>query len=85
MSIPEAFGKTLRRYRKAKGWSQEKLALESGHQRVFISWLENGKKQATVSTVFTLAKALDIDPSELIRGVETELKTKRRPAAADRS
>jgi transcriptional regulator with XRE-family HTH domain len=78
MSIPEAFGRTLKRYRKAKGWSQEELALQSGHQRVFISWLETGKKQATISTVFTLAKALDVEPSELIRDVEAELKNKGR-------
>lgn len=73
MTVPQAFGKALRRLRKSKGWSQEQLALESGHQRVFISWLENGKKQATVSTVFSLAEALDIAPSELIAEVETEL------------
>ena len=73
MTVPQAFGKALRRLRKSKGWSQEQLALESGHQRVFISWLENGKKQATVSIVFSLAEALDIAPSELIAEVETEL------------
>ena len=73
MSIPEAFGKTLRRCRKAKGWSQEQLALESGHQRVFISWLETGRKQATISTIFNLAKVLDVEPCELIRSVQTEL------------
>ena len=73
MTVPQAFGKALRRLRKSKGWSQEQLALESGHQRVFISWLETGKKQATVSTVFSLAEALDIAPSELIVEVETEL------------
>ena len=73
MSIPEAFGKTLRHYRKAKGWSQEQLALESGHQRVFISWLETGRKQATISTIFNLAKVLDVEPSELIRSVQAEL------------
>ena len=73
MSLPEAFGRTLRRYRKAKGWSQEQLALESGHQRVFISWLETGKKQATITTVFRLAEALDVEPAEMIRGVQDEL------------
>lgn len=73
MSVPEAFGRTLRRYRKAKGWSQEQLALESGHQRVFISWLETGTKQATVTTVFRLAEVLDVEPSEMIRGVQDEL------------
>jgi transcriptional regulator with XRE-family HTH domain len=73
MSIPEAFGRTLRRYRKAKGWSQEELALQSGHQRVFISWLETGTKQATISTIFSLAAALDVTPVELMQSVQEEL------------
>lgn len=73
MSIPEAFGRTLRRYRKAKGWSQEELALQSGHQRVFISWLETGTKQATISTIFSLADALDVKPTELMQSVQEEL------------
>ena len=77
MSIPGAFGRTLKRYRKAKGWSQEELALQSGHQRVFISWLETGTKQATISTVFSLAKALGVEPSDLIRDVQAELERPR--------
>lgn len=75
MSVPEAFGIVLRRYRKERGWSQEQLALESGHQRVFISWLETAKRQATISTIFSLAEALDIDPAELIRDVTAELES----------
>lgn len=73
MSVPKAFGTTLKRYRKKKGWSQEQLALESGHQRVFISWLETGSKQPTITTVFRLAEALGVEPCDLIRGVQAEL------------
>ena len=73
MSISAAFGRVLRRYRKAKGWSQEELAFRSGHQRVFISWLETGTKQPTISTIFSLAAALNVEPAELLRGVQSEL------------
>jgi transcriptional regulator with XRE-family HTH domain len=73
MSVPKAFGIVLRRHRKAKGWSQEQLALEAGHERVFISWLENAKNQPTISTIFTLAKALEVKPSQFIRDVENEI------------
>jgi transcriptional regulator with XRE-family HTH domain len=73
MSVPKAFGVVLLRHRKAKGWSQEKLALEAGHERVFISWLENAKHQPTISTVFSLARALGIKPSEFVRDVENEV------------
>ncbi len=71
--VARAFGKTLRRHRKARGWTQEQLALESGHQRVFISWLENGQKQASMTTLFSLARTLDVSPSQFICEVEKEL------------
>ena len=73
MSVPKAFGAILRRRRKARGWSQERLALEAGHERVFISWLENAKNQPTISTVFSLAAALEVPPHELVLEVENEL------------
>lgn len=80
MSVSKAFGVVLRHHRKTKGWSQEKLALEAGHERVFISWLENGRNQPSLSTVFSLALALGIAPSELVRDVEREVA---KPDSAD--
>ena len=50
--------------------SQEQLGLESGVQRNFISLIETGQNQPTVTTVFRLAKALNLKPSELIAQAE---------------
>jgi len=50
--------------------SQEQLGLESGVQRNFVSLLETGQNQPSISTVFRLAKALDLPPSQLIARVE---------------
>lgn len=66
----EAFGRVLRQLRLVSGMSQEQLGLESGVQRNFISLIETGQNQPTVTTIFRLAKALQIKPSELIAAVE---------------
>ncbi len=66
----EAFGRVLRQLRLAAGMSQEQLGLESGVQRNFISLIETGQNQPTVTTVFRLARALNVRPSDLIAQVE---------------
>jgi len=61
-----AFGQVLRKLRLAAGLSQEQLGLESGVQRNFISLIETGQNQPTITTVFKLATALNIRPSKMI-------------------
>jgi transcriptional regulator with XRE-family HTH domain len=65
-----AFGQVLRKHRLAAEMSQEQLGLESGVQRNFISLIETGQNQPTISTIFKLAVAMGIKPSKLI--TETE-------------
>ncbi len=70
MTIESAFGQVIKDFRKAKKLSQEKLAFESGLDRAFISLLECGRKQPSLVTIFQLAKALQIPPSQIIASVE---------------
>lgn len=65
-----AFGQVLRDRRLAAGLSQEKLALEAGVDRTFVSLLERGGRQPTLSTLWRLAEALSVAPIDLIAGVE---------------
>ena len=65
-----AFGQVLRKHRLAAGLSQEQLGLESGVQRNFISLIETGQNQPTITTIFKLAGALGLTSSKLI--AETE-------------
>jgi len=65
-----AFGQILRELRRERGLSQEALALEAGLQRNYISLIERGVNQPTITTVFKLASALAIRPSEVIARVE---------------
>ena len=65
-----AFGLALRGVRLAAGLSQEQLGLESGVQRNFISLIETGQNQPTITTIFKLATALDIKPSRMVAAAE---------------
>ena len=65
-----AFGRALRLARLTCGLSQEALALESGVQRNFISLIETGQNQPSLSTVFRLAAGLNLKASDLVRQAE---------------
>lgn len=68
--VIEVFGKVLRELRVANNISQEKLAEYCDLDRTYISLLERGLRQPTITTIFKLAKALKISPSALIEKVE---------------
>ena len=59
------FGKRVATLRKAKGLSQEKLALECGFDRTYIGTIERGEKSATINSIDKLAKGLNISLKEL--------------------
>jgi transcriptional regulator with XRE-family HTH domain len=64
------FGIILQSERKKNGLYQEKLAELAGLHRTYISDLERGIRNPTITTIFTLCKALNTTPSELLKGFE---------------
>lgn len=66
MDIVAQFGRNLRAYRKQRGLSQEKLAELSGLHRTYISGLELGKRNPSITIVARLAEALEIEPGALL-------------------
>lgn len=66
MSIQHTFGKNVRRIRESKGWSQDKLADESGLHRTYISGIERGVRNPTIEIVSVIALALEVSPSHLL-------------------
>ena len=70
MSIEELFGQVLQHLRKENSLSQEELGFESGYHRTYISLLERGKKSPSLKTIFQLANALNVEPSDLIERVQ---------------
>ncbi len=63
------FGKQTRKYRLARGWSQDDLAAELDLDRSFVSGIERGQRNVTHKTMDKLATAFQITISELCEGV----------------
>lgn len=61
------FGSRLVKLRKAREWSQEQLALESGLARSYLGGVERGQRNIAVVNICKLADALGVEPSELLR------------------
>ncbi|VVD95009.1 helix-hairpin-helix DNA-binding motif-containing protein [Pandoraea capi] len=61
------FGDHLARLRKARGWSQEKLALESGLARSYVSGIERGRRNVALVNICVLADTLGVPTSEMLR------------------
>ena len=66
MSICQRLGRNVRGLREAKGWSQEDYADRAGIHRTYVSDIERGKRNPTISVVEKLAGPFDIDTSELL-------------------
>jgi transcriptional regulator with XRE-family HTH domain len=60
------FGRNVRRFRQARGMSQEQLALEASMKRSYVSEIERGLRNPTVRALGRLATALEVDPSLLL-------------------
>ncbi len=60
-----AFGNRLREIRKQKGISQETLANAADIELSQVSRIERGVINTSLSQIFHIAKALDIEPKEL--------------------
>lgn len=73
MTPEKAFGKVLQRLRKAKRLSQEELSFRSQLDRTFISRLEGGLRQPTLSTIIRLAEALGVSAASIVAKVENLL------------
>ena len=59
-------GEKLRKLRESRLWLIGDLAEKSGVHRNLISTYENGKSGAHPDTIRKLAKALGVEPTELI-------------------
>ncbi len=68
-----AFGRVLRRLRQKKGLTQEGLGFEADLRRTFVSILELGHQQPTLTTILKLAKVLEVRPSKILDLVEREI------------
>ena len=66
----ESWRRTIRTLRKERGLSQDVLSGLAGIARTHLTMIENGTKQANFETIWRLALALDMRPSELVARIE---------------
>ena len=62
-------GKRVRNLRTDRGWSQEELADRSGVNRSYMSRVELGKSDVSLSVLHKIARTLGISLAELLTGV----------------
>ena len=60
------FGATLRRFRTSRGLSQEALAERAGLAADYLGFIERGENVPTLIVLLKLARALEVDASELV-------------------
>ena len=53
-------GKTIRKYRKMKGFSQEKLGFKSELDRTYIGSVERGERNIAALNLIKIANALEV-------------------------
>ena len=67
MDMRKLVGRNVERIRRAKGLTQEQLAVRSGLSQQYISGLERGHRNPTVVTVFEVSEALGISHVEIMK------------------
>ena len=75
-------GINLRRYRNIAQISQEDLADLAGIDRTYVSGVERGIRNPTVTVLQSLADALKIEPAALLAKPASPLSTKKPSPAA---
>ena len=63
------FGRRIRELRRKRGWTQVYMATHTGLGSVYISQLENGKKEPGLRTLEILALSFEMTPAQLLRGI----------------
>ncbi|QOF75462.1 helix-turn-helix transcriptional regulator (plasmid) [Aminobacter sp. SR38] len=66
MNIRLRLGLNVRRLRKERELSQERLSVLSGFSRAYVSSVETGRRNATLDTLEVLARTLGVEEWELI-------------------
>jgi len=66
LDINETVRTNLRKFRQELGWSQEKLAFQSGLHRAYIGQVERGEKRIGLTNLQKLALALGMEVQHLL-------------------
>jgi transcriptional regulator with XRE-family HTH domain len=66
VELTQILGRNVRAARRARGLSQEQLALDADMKRSYLSDLERGKRNPTIRALERLASALAVEAASLL-------------------
>ncbi|QEL21910.1 helix-turn-helix transcriptional regulator [Bosea sp. F3-2] len=66
MDVRQILGKNMRKLRMAAGLSQDEIAVRMGVEQTYVSGLERGVRNPTLTTVERAAIALNVKITELL-------------------
>jgi len=66
VEIRARLGRNVRRLREAEGWSQEDYADRAGIHRTYVSDIERGRRNPTITVVEKLALPLGVNVGSLL-------------------
>jgi len=66
MDICDKLGRRVQQLRQAKGWSQDEFAHRANLHRTYVSGVERGIRNPTITVLEKLARGLEITISELV-------------------
>ena len=72
MSVLKKFGLRVRQLREARGLSQEDFAEAADLHRTYVSGIERGERNPTLSVLARIAKGFGMTLSELLERVPTK-------------
>lgn len=65
--LRDIFARNLRLHRAERGWSQERLALEAGLNRTYLSAVERSEQNISLDNIARIADALEVEAWTLLR------------------
>jgi transcriptional regulator with XRE-family HTH domain len=84
MILPQAFGMVLRTARNKAKLTQEELAHRCNLDRTFVSLLERGLRQPSLTTLFAVAEVVGIPPQDLVAETQQLMANKKEGSNEDR-
>lgn len=72
----KVIGRIIKEKRVQKGMTQDLLSGFAGIARTHLTMIENGTKRPNFETIWKIALALDMKPSELVAEIEANIKEK---------
>ncbi|MBI5773579.1 MAG: helix-turn-helix transcriptional regulator [Verrucomicrobia bacterium] len=76
-SILKSFGQLIVGRRKILGISQEELAYRSDLDRTYVSGLERGVRNPSLTAIVKVAQGLGITTDKLLKGLESRSQSRR--------